>query len=212
MIIRNRYKKYYAQFDEPSNIIRDIENYNNRIHGSGLISDSKQLTTLLIRSYDLFKNDQLFRGEKHMPLYVNGELTLANYAGPGTNLIERIQQGYEPKSYTDMVSKLHDINYSIASMSNDKTTQKRMVREADELMINQLRNGSELELDNRFNIGVAQLSITSKNIIEDLNIPIISNKVSNFAGELETYEPQDIQLLRDEQEITLNQINELLEK
>lgn len=184
-ILRNRYKKYY----------------DHHYNGSGLFGDAKEL-------YDKFKNGQKYEGERHAPLIKDDQIVIANYEGPGTQIIKRLQDGDEPITFSDMVSKLHDIQYAIAQASNNKKDQLKRVRIADLMMIDQLKRGAHL--DNPINIELAKHAISSKVKIENLNLPFISSKLKGFAGNLHTYTDDEMKLLYRYYYVTLNHINDLL--
>lgn len=184
-ILRNRYRKYY----------------DHHYNGSGLIGDAKRL-------YDAFNINQKYKGERHAPLLVDDKIIIANYEGPGTQIIKRLQDDDKPITFSDQVSKLHDIQYAIAQSSNNKKEQLRRVRIADLMMIDQLKRGAHL--DNPINIELAKNAISSKVLIENLHLPFISSKLRGFAGDLHNYTDDEMKLLHHYYYSTLNHINKLL--
>jgi hypothetical protein len=78
-----------------------------------------------------------FPGEKHTILKLpNGRTGIANYMGPGTNVIERLKRGDKGRTPADTVAKRHDIDYTLASGKATKEEQLKAVRNADNRMIN----------------------------------------------------------------------------
>lgn len=74
-------------------------------------------------------------GEKHVYMKTDGALmpVRANFAGPGTNLVERLRRGDKPINEVDRIAKAHDLRYGLA-------TNYDQVRDADNVMINALKN------------------------------------------------------------------------
>jgi hypothetical protein len=195
----------YKPNDMLLNLAEQINNEN--LKGGGLYDNVSTISKYVNIALQTYKDSQKYEGEMHVPLYVNGTLTLGSYIGPGTNLIQRLKNDDKAKSYADLVSKLHDINYTISQTAQTKDEQKRMVREADNLMLNQIQSGKDRKLDNRLNLFLASAGISSKVKLEDKNIPFISNKLHNIAGDLEQFTQDHINLLNNAREETLNEIN-----
>jgi hypothetical protein len=89
----------------------------------------------------------LRKGEIHAPLYVNGKFRAGNYAGPGTNLVERLKDESQPISDVDKISKAHDIRYSLAKTPED-------INRADKQMLKSLYKSND-SLINRVPAGIA---------------------------------------------------------
>jgi len=94
----------------------------------------------------------------HAPLWVNGRLRKANFAGPGTNILDRLRRGDQPISGVDKVAKAHDLRYTLANGDVEKE------READNKMLSKLKDP---KLDNRFNRAVGYVPIRAKVALEN---------------------------------------------
>jgi hypothetical protein len=114
-------------------------------------------------SYKLLKAvltiPQKYPGEHHTILQVGNDFKRAQYAGPGTNILERVRLGIKPLSAVDEISEAHDIDYSLADSVND-------VRDADNKMISNLNKAQ----DKPFNIKQAELAIKGKIKLENLGV------------------------------------------
>lgn len=111
----------------------------------------------------------LFEGEKHIPLIMpDGSIQIANWVGPGTQVIKRLKRGDKGKTATDLVAMRHDLDYSVAQNLDD-------IRQADQRMINKLnqiqaQNGEpngRTPSDNKINILAGKKAIQSKVYLED---------------------------------------------
>ena len=99
--------------------------------------------------------------ELHAPLWVDGRFRKANYAGPGTDLINRLKQGSKPISGVDKVAMAHDLRYQLADGDAEAE------RKADEKMVSKLK---EKGLDNKFNRMMGSVPIRAKMALENLGI------------------------------------------
>ena len=142
-----------------------------------------------------------FPGEKHAILKLgNGRPGIANYMGPGTNVIERLKRGDKGRTPADTVAKRHDIDYTLASGKSTKEEQLKAVRQADNRMLNSLKDISSGKHggDSRLNIQTGLRLIQAKKLGEDLGV--LSR--SKFAGPLETIPHGDqVLLLNNQQEL-----------
>lgn len=80
-----------------------------------------------------------FSGEAHMLLPTKYGITLANYCGPGTNLLERIRRkdpGVDGPNGVDIACKAHDILYMLAKTPED-------LRRADDRLISDVGKSSQ---------------------------------------------------------------------
>lgn len=184
---------------------------NEHLSGGGFYDNVNNISKYVNIGLQTYKDLQKYDGEYHIPLFVNNRLELASYMGPGTNLITRLKNNDKPKSYADLVSKLHDINYTLSQTVTNKDEQKKLVRDADNLMLSQIESGRNKKLDNRLNLFLASAGISSKVKLENKNIPIISSKLHNIAGDLKTFSQSDINLLNNAREQTLNEINQQIQ-
>jgi len=129
-----------------------------------------------------------FSGEKHAILQLaNGKYGIANYMGPGTQVVKRIARGDPPRTLADKVAQRHDIDYTLASAMSSKDKQLKAVREADNRMINSLNRLEQGNLDAKKNIMLGKQIIKGKTIAEDLGIL----DKSKFAGDLEKMSDAD---------------------
>lgn len=134
-----------------------------------------------------------YPGERHAPLKLkNGRMGVANFVGPGTQVLKRIRRGDVGRTPVDDVAKMHDINYTLAQNSKNKTEQNQKIRKADIRMLNSLDKISRANLDAPMNIKVGKL-IAVKTKLEDVGI---MNKGS-FGGPLENLKEKDIDTLTD---------------
>ena len=142
-----------------------------------------------------------FPGEKHAILKLgNGRPGIANYMGPGTNVIERLKRGDKGRTPADTVAKRHDIDYTLASGKSTKEEQLKAIRQADNRMVNSLKEISSGKHggDSRLNIQTGLRLIQAKKLGEDLGV--LSR--SKFAGPLETIPHGDqVLLLNNQQEL-----------
>jgi hypothetical protein len=133
-----------------------------------------------------------FQGENHAILRLkNGKQGYANYMGPGTNVIGRVERGDMGRTPADMVAKRHDIDYQLAAVVGDKKRQLDLVRQADKRMVNSLNNIQRDKRDNWRNIQVGKRLIQAKMIGE--NVGVLDK--SRFAGDLETISPEQRNML-----------------
>jgi len=198
----------------PNDRLRDLAENINEVKGGslgdvvGVVSKMKQYYDI---AHDAFKGIQKYEGENHVPLWVDGRPRLPNYLGSGTNLFQRLADEEKGISFADTISKLHDINYTLAREAPSKQEQQRRIREADQLMVQQVLRAGERSLDNRLNLGLAKMGISTKMKLEDANIPYLSNRMRNIAEELKTFTPEQRQLLQDAHRNTLADIDDQLQ-
>ena len=154
---------------------------------------AKDIINFLPNSDDTARSQYV--GEKHSLLILqNYKPGFANYLGPGTHIIHRLEKNDPPRTYSDKVAKLHDINYALSTFEPNKAKQLKDIRDADALMINELRKGKERKLDNRINIEIGQRFIQSKVALEDIGV-LHKDK---FSGNLNMYSIRDKKLLLEE--------------
>ena len=127
-------------------------------------------------------------GERHSILYTNSGFKGAHYNGPQTRILENLREGLKGINETDVISKYHDIRYSLAKTTDD-------VRYADEQMIRRLNEASKNKSDYKANIAVGYYPIKAKMKAEDLGII----KKGSFAGldKDNNYTEADLKLLKD---------------
>ena len=99
------------------------------------------------------------RGEHHAILKLpNGLPGFANYAGPGTNIVERTKQNDPPRTAVDKIAQAHDLRYSL---------HPEQQRDADAKMLQSLEALKSTGGDSAFNIALAESAIRAKMIAED---------------------------------------------
>ena len=119
-----------------------------------------------------------FQGEKHAILRLsNGRMGIANFMGPSTQVIKRLQRGDPARTPSDMTAKMHDIQYALAQGAKSKEEQLKLVREADERMLRNLDRIEKAGTDSKFNTRQGKL-ILAKTKLEDAGIL----DPSKFAG------------------------------
>ena len=104
-----------------------------------------------------------FSGEKHAILKLqNGKMGVANYMGPGTNVMARLKRGDPGRTETDRASMAHDIRYGLAQNIED-------IRNADKIMMTAVDRASKNKTDAPMNIAQARL-IKAKMGLEDVGL------------------------------------------
>jgi hypothetical protein len=118
------------------------------------------------------KEPKLFDGERHGVLWVKGKgFQRANYMGPGTDIFKRIARGDNGKTPIDEISKLHDIDYTIASgMASTDQEHASMGRDADNRMITNGWKAYKSGKENLFNLVEGAGLIKAKTLLEDWGI------------------------------------------
>ena len=108
----------------------------------------------------------VFPGEKHAILKLpNGKMGVANYMGPGTHVVERVQRRDPPRTEMDKVSMAHDIRYN-----NAKT--KEEIRAADRKFIQAADQVERQGKDSMFNIRLGRGGIKVKMALEDRGVNV----------------------------------------
>ena len=129
-----------------------------------------------------------FAGEKHMILQLkNGKNGVANYMGPGTEVIKRLTRGDPGRTPADMVAKRHDIDYALAQGARTTAGQFKQVRAADNRMINSLKKIQSNRSDAGRNIQAGMRLIQAKTVAEDAGLM----DKSKFAGSLKNIPDAD---------------------
>lgn len=104
-----------------------------------------------------------FPGEMHQILMLPNGPGVANFSGPGTQVIKRLKRGDKPRSRVDQIAKRHDLEYSLI-------TNNKEARQADKTMLKALKKARKLGLDNKTNINVAQAGIEAKVLGEKVGV------------------------------------------
>lgn len=106
----------------------------------------------------------IYPGEHHQLLKLpNKKFGRANYSGPGTRIVKRLERGDPPRTEVDQVAQAHDIRYSLASGTDD-------VRKADNKMLRSLERLKREKLDKSFNILPAMAGISGKVAAENFGL------------------------------------------
>jgi len=138
---------------------------------------------------NLFSGIQKFDGEKHSLLYTKNGIKVANYMGPGTDLVKRLNDfnNNRPLTYADKTSLAHDLRYSTA-------TTKEQIREADNKMIETIDKGIKGKKDYMINLQLAKKGIQSKRLVEDVtgNVGGLFGGIGKDKG----YSKNDLNLMR----------------
>lgn len=122
-----------------------------------------------------------FAGESHGILKLpNGLTGIANYMGPGTNIVARLKRGDPPRTEVDKVAKAHDIRYMMAKNDED-------IRKADKIMIKKVKEISRDRKDSRFNIAQASL-MRAKVKAEDVGLLSKGSFGGDYKKNNEVYE------------------------
>jgi hypothetical protein len=106
---------------------------------------------------------------------------LASYAGPGTHVLKRIQEGHKPISLLDRISQAHDLRYALSNTVDD-------IRKADQIFMQRL----EKEKNNLHSAEykVAKMAFDTKMAAEDLKLLSSQNDVL-AANAVEGYSQSD---------------------
>lgn len=133
-----------------------------------------------------------FAGERHAILQLpNGKYGMANYMGPGTQVIKRLKRGDPARTQSDKVAMKHDIDYALAAGMKSKEAQTKAVRQADQRMVSNLNRISKNKEDAKKNIFIGRRLIQGKMAAEDVGLM----KKGSFAGDLEKISDRDKVLL-----------------
>jgi hypothetical protein len=121
-----------------------------------------------------------FPGEQHVILKLaNGKNGVANYMGPNTNVLARINRGDPGRTAVDSISKAHDLRYALATTLGD-------IRQADNIMISETAKIAAKKGDSARNLLMAK-AITAKKLGEDLGLI----RKDAFSGDLDKNKASD---------------------
>ena len=160
----------------------------------------------------MFDAQQKYEGERHTFLLVNGIPRIANYAGRGTHILQRLKDKDKPISVVDLIAQIHDIQYIESQLAKTKAEQMKIVRKADDEMLKMLQIAKEFKLDNRINIALCHFIIKQKTRLEDKNILFLSDKLRSIAGDLITLPKADIKLLQESKKNAVDEFYSLVKK
>jgi hypothetical protein len=144
--------KYVAHNNEQGGDLTSLKNLGRTI--------GKQFVPKEIRD----KVRPLFPHEAHYPLH--------NYLGPHTNLKARLARGDEPVDIADKFARDHDIAYQNISdlIKQNKISKEeagKLVREADNLFINGIKNNPDKTAFGKFASFAGKELIEGKKMLED---------------------------------------------
>jgi hypothetical protein len=132
-------------------------------------------------------------GEVRLPLKADyapepfkGKRMLATYAGPGTQVLKRIQLGHKPISLLDRISQAHDVRYALANTVDD-------VREADKIFMERL--AKEKNNLHPAEYKIAKAAFDAKMAAEDLDLLSTRNAILS-ANASEGYTNADREQMR----------------
>lgn len=133
-----------------------------------------------------------YSGERHAILQLpNGKYGMANYMGPGTQVIKRLKRGDPPRTLSDKTAMRHDIDYALAAGLKNKQAQIKAIREADQRMVKNLDRISKNKSDNAKNIFQGRRLIQGKMAAEDVGLM----EKGSFGGDLKPISDEDKILL-----------------
>ena len=167
------------------------EQYNQPLQsGSGFFDNVYAKALNMIPSSDN-TGTKVFPGERHAPLKLkNGRMGIANFVGPGTQVLKRLRRGDSGRTPVDDVAKMHDINYTLAQNSKNKKEQIQKIRNADNRMLKSLDKITRDKTDAWQNVKVGKL-IAVKTKLEDIGIM----SKGSFGGPLENLVEGDLKTL-----------------
>jgi hypothetical protein len=143
-------------------ILSDIANYAKK-YGPKIIEGYSNNMATKLRNMLPDSDDNArpgYSGEKHAILQLpNGKKGVANYMGPGTNVVERIKRKDPPRTPADAVARAHDIRYTLAKNVDD-------LRDADVKMVNKLKTVKDAPM----NIFLGKRLIQAKMKAEDYGL------------------------------------------
>jgi len=172
-------------------------NLASRAYGSSI---GKKAINMLPSSDDTAR--QGYAGEKHAILQLeNGRYGVANYMGPGTEVIKRLERNDPPRTKSDRVAMRHDIDYALAQNASSREEQVKLIRQADNTMVNSLNRISKEKGDRKKNIFQGRRGIQAKMMAEDSGV---MNKGS-YSGELKRLTDHEKQLLNKHKQSLVQQ-------
>lgn len=134
------------------------------------------------------RGNKIYAGERHAILKLpDGTYSRGSYMGPGTHIVDRIKSNDKPLTESDKVAQAHDIRYSMAETAED-------AREADNKMIQKIKNIEKEGSDNKWNTTQAKL-IGLKTFAEDIGI--LSKGSFSGYDKPKNYDSEDIMLMRN---------------
>jgi hypothetical protein len=153
------------------------------VRGKGIVDIANKVIDILPSNNKLARSS--YPGEKHAILQnPNGTFSRANWMGPSTNVRARVQRGDKGIVPTDTVSKMHDLQYSVAKDKSD-------IRSADNRMLKSLDRLEKGKKDSKFNTKLGKAVIGAKVKLEDMGLP-------NSFGDIKEISDEDRKMYEDE--------------
>lgn len=147
------------------------------------------------------RGDNLLPGETHGLLWVPGKgIERSNFMGPGTDLFARLARDDRGKTAIDEISRLHDVEYTLANNSSrSNEEQLQMARAADMRMITsgwrEFKAGRASAFDTIQGAGL----IKAKTLLEDWKIlnprKFLSPRVLKYSMNAEGRDATEYELL-----------------
>lgn len=143
-----------------------------RTNGEGIDPLFIQKNIYKVMTNQLTKNNKksrpLYYGEMHPTTFSNGQFAHSNFLGPGTRIDLPEVRNFPPYNPADAAAKIHDITYEEIQKLYDKkkitaAERERMIREADFVLIDELRKLSPMEFRD-----AGLLGMSTKVKLEDL--------------------------------------------
>ena len=129
-----------------------------------------------------------YSGARHAILQLpNGKYGMANFMGPGTQVIKRLKRGDPPRTLSDKTAMRHDIDYALAAGMKNKEAQIKAIREADKRMVKSLDRISRDKSDSAKNIFQGRRLIQGKMAAEDVGLM----EKGSFGGDLTPISDED---------------------
>lgn len=124
------------------------------------------------RAIRQIKGPNLLPNEHHGLLWTpESGFERSNFMGPGTQIITRLQRGDKGKTPVDEISRLHDIEYTLASgAARTEEEQLSMARAADQRMINSSWDAYRSGRESLFHTVEGAGLIKAKTLLEDWGI------------------------------------------
>ena len=153
---------------------------NTDIAGSGLMDMVRGLYDKIPKSYTDVLNvipasddtgRPAYEGEKHAILKLpNGRMGVANFMGPGTNVLGRLKRGDPPRTLSDKTAQAHDVRYALNQQIEDTKERQKQTRIADEKMVNALTKIGNQKTDSAWNVAIGKRLIQAKMKAEDFGL------------------------------------------
>ena len=112
------YKDLKGKFDAAKGIAEGAQKFGKSVYDLTTGESATSLKNMLPNADETGR--PAFAGEMHVPLKLpNGKTGVANFAGPGTRVSERIARGDPPRTEVDKIAMKHDLDYTLAESVQD---------------------------------------------------------------------------------------------